>query len=582
MLLACSSSGGDDNSGAQGGSTSQSTFYIDPSAVDPGDGSYVFPYKSWHQVSFKQGCAYLQKRGTIARDEINIDTSGSADSPIVISAYGIGADPIIQGSEIVVGWAGEGGHIYSKTIDLQSGGLGMVAEDGVVLTYHEWDTDAATTFSSAAMGSFSYDDNAGKVYIWCRDNSPPDTRTIEVSRRHFGIHGDHVAHINISDMVIRYTSLHGISFADSNNITISNCTVEKLGGSVISADPLIHAGNGIEFGDSSSECTVTSVTINDIFDSGFSAQTYSTGKNAFNFTISDSTINRCGFAGIEIAALLNTDKINSSIDNVTVTNVTITDAGIGWSGRRYNTEGRGIKVNADIDGADNSRTIDNLLIQDCTISGSAGEGILLSGNSGKITIERCIIEGSGGDGILVQESEATTLLLKLYSSIIERNGAGNNRNGVTFNVPGGNGLVLYHNTFYNNEFLGLNIWAHSGSATIVNNLFHAPTFKTHLYVNVALAGAPEISNNGFTEFGQRQWIINYNASNVYDYAADFNSAYGFSADNAGTTDPMLNNDLSLQSNTSPCYQAGKSATGVSIDIMGNNFRNPPSIGAYEY
>jgi hypothetical protein len=568
------------------GSAAANTVYIDPSVSVSGDGSIGSPYKYWSEVTFTPGYSYLQKRGTAARESVIIGTSGTAGSTITIGAYGTGALPIIQGSETESGWSPVSGNIYSKTINPgPGGGLGLAAEDGTVLKNLQWNTDAATTFSGASAGSYSYNYNTGTVYVWCSDNADPDMHTMEISRRLHGVNGTGVSYISINNLHVRYASLHGISFADSHYITVSGCRIEKSGGAVIIPSTPLYAGNGIEFGNSSSNCLVEDSIISDIFDSGISPQTYSSGCNASNFVFRDSEISKCGFAGVEIVVLTAGAAANSHISNVTVSRISITDSGRGWSGNRYDGEGRGIKVSAHLSGTDSTNSISGVLIEQCTISGSDGEGIFLGGNSGTVEIRQCSINNNNLYGILAQEPLTTTLKLKLSTSLIYVNGSNNgadNMDGVAFNVQAGQGFSIINNTFSDNARFGFQIWLHAGDAVLINNVFDSDIAKYHLASFAALPGTPVINNNCFKEFGADK-ILYYNPGTPVEYssASAFDAAYTFAQNNIGS-DPQLNTDLTIQSDSSPCYMAGDNSTGITTDRAGNNFRNPPSIGAYEY
>jgi parallel beta helix pectate lyase-like protein len=557
--------------------------YIDPSAGVSGDGSFGAPYKNWNDVTFQAGYLYLQKRGTLAREQITVNVSGTSDNPIIIGSYGSGDLPMIQGSEIETGWVVDSASIYSKNVNAGTGGLGMIAEDGTVLKYFEWDTNVTITFTGAAAGSFSYDYVTSNVYVWCSDSADPDTHSMEVSRRLFGIHANNISYVQMKNIHIRYVSLHGIAFEDGAYISVTGATIEKLGGAVIIPTGPIHAGNAIEFGNSSSYCSVDNVIISDIFDSGISPQTYSNDKAASNFTFTNSVVSYCGFAGVEIVALYNTGNINSSISNVLVKNINISNCGKGWSGVRYDGEGRGIKVCADISGANTAGSITGVIIEQCTISNNRREGVFLGGNAGTVIIKECMILNNGWEGVYAQELGSSTIRLNLSSSIIRENGfneGGDLHHGVAYYVQDGNGFNLYHNTIYDNAYVGFVIAAHSGDAVLINNLFHSSSFKTHFYTAIDISGGADIQNNCFTEFGANL-IFNY-TSTTYSTVLDFDAAYAFAQNDIGSTDPKLNADLTLQDASSPCYQQGDTSTGISVDYSGNNYRNPPSIGAYEF
>lgn len=69
------------------------TFYIDPSTSTNGDGSEATPFNSWASVTWTAGNTYLQKAGTIAREQISVGTSGTANAYITIGKYGSGSNP---------------------------------------------------------------------------------------------------------------------------------------------------------------------------------------------------------------------------------------------------------------------------------------------------------------------------------------------------------------------------------------------------------------------------------------------------------------------------------------------------------
>jgi hypothetical protein len=559
--------------------------YIDPSAAVNGDGSVHSPFQSWSHADFQPGYSYVQKRGTIAREELTIDTSGTAQAPITIGAYGVGEKPIIQGSERTEGWTPVSGTIYSKTIDVTGGGLGMVAENGTVLTTLVWQGNPIDTFVGASPGSFSFDYNTSTVYVWTSDSASPDNHEIEVSRRLFGIYGNSVEYVDVEGVHVRYVSLHGMNFPNSSHISITDCLIEKLGGAMIIPASSIYAGNGIEFGDSAHYGTVRNTTVSQIFDSGVSPQIFTSNQSASNFIFSDLTIDRCGFAGVEVVVLYNSGVVNSSLTDVLITNVTVTNSGRGFSSVRYGNEGRGIKVDAYINGAEDSREINGVEIKNCTVSGSMGEGIFIGGKVGTVTIDSCDIVNNNKDGILAQEAEVTDMLVKVTRSVFSNNGdnsGAKDKDSFAVNVPSGNGFELINNTFVNPNRFSVLIWSYQNTFVLTNNLFHSTVFMSHLLVYPSLPATAEIDNNFFTEFNPGDALILYDGASVgYDSAAAFNAAYTFASNNTGSANPGLNSDNTIQSPSSPLFQSGKSGY-VEKDRNNRDYRNPPSIGAYEF
>ena len=63
------------------------TFYVDPSAAAPGDGSLANPFRSWTDVTWAPGNTYLQKRGTTYAGVFRLTASGTRLARITVGAW---------------------------------------------------------------------------------------------------------------------------------------------------------------------------------------------------------------------------------------------------------------------------------------------------------------------------------------------------------------------------------------------------------------------------------------------------------------------------------------------------------------
>ena len=63
------------------------TFYVDPSAAGPGDGSPSNPFASWTSVVWSPGNTYLQKRGTAYAGVFRLAAGGTRLARITVGAY---------------------------------------------------------------------------------------------------------------------------------------------------------------------------------------------------------------------------------------------------------------------------------------------------------------------------------------------------------------------------------------------------------------------------------------------------------------------------------------------------------------
>jgi len=102
-----------------GGGADQANFpdiYIDGTSA--GDGSLASPYSDFASINWTTGgdnsvydavvadkdVTINLKRGVTWREQMTVGASGSAAHPITIQAYGEGADPIINGADVVSTW----------------------------------------------------------------------------------------------------------------------------------------------------------------------------------------------------------------------------------------------------------------------------------------------------------------------------------------------------------------------------------------------------------------------------------------------------------------------------------------------
>ncbi|MFC2081159.1 right-handed parallel beta-helix repeat-containing protein [Bacteroidota bacterium] len=75
------------------------------------------------------GDRILFNRGDTFSGTIQTEVSGVAGSPIIIGAFGSGADPVITGFATISGWTDEGNNVYSKAVNFESDPK-MVTLDG--------------------------------------------------------------------------------------------------------------------------------------------------------------------------------------------------------------------------------------------------------------------------------------------------------------------------------------------------------------------------------------------------------------------------------------------------------------------
>ncbi|MCP4912931.1 MAG: hypothetical protein GY909_07410 [Oligoflexia bacterium] len=545
-----------------------SGYYVSSNSGDDSNSgtSPCSPWKSLSKVSgfsFSGSTTIYLKRGETWNEKLVIPTDN-----LSISAYGSGSLPIISGSVAAGPWNNEGGGIYSYAASIDaSEGLGNISKDGTMMSFVEWDTDHSTTLGGASDDSYTYDDSTDTVYI--KVVTDPASNTFEISSIFTGIEAENKSNVSVSNLNITRFSLHGINFKNCVNCDVTNVTISQTGGADLGP---FYAGNGIEYGNTSSSGTVDSVTVSEIFDSCLSPQTFDNSQTLTNITFKNSTLTKCGFAGVEISILSNGGTTGSTMSGISVENIIISDTGKGWSGRRYGTEGHGIRIQAD----SGAGTISDTLVTRTQISNAAGDGIKVLGDTGISTVSRSKINGNDGIGVNFSEATSSTPKLNLYSSLIHNN----SNYGVSFNCPSCQGFDIYHNTFYDNTTINLAIFAQSNSANLKNNVFYSSSAMTHFFVNSTLASA-DVDTNCYNDSTN---LFGYNSA-TYSTVSAFNASTSFEAGGIGNGIVGLTNpateDFTLTS-ASDCKSLGSTGTGVTLDYSGSTFSSPPSSGAYQF
>src|SRR3989339_1446796 len=85
------------------------TYYIDSGNGNDGNSglSLSSPWKTINKVNnmrFSSGDSILFKRGGVWREKLTIPSSGDSSGYITFSSYGTGNNPVIIGSNSIIGW----------------------------------------------------------------------------------------------------------------------------------------------------------------------------------------------------------------------------------------------------------------------------------------------------------------------------------------------------------------------------------------------------------------------------------------------------------------------------------------------
>ena len=484
------------------------TYYIDPSASTNGNGTQLSPFKYWSSVTWTAGNTYLQKCGTTANEQVNIGVSGTSGSLITLGSYGTGSLPVISGFTSVQNlWSVAQGYIYKRTLTWANG---IVMQDGSPLKWIQWNTNVATTFSGASAGTFSFNPSTKIVYVWCTNNASPSTHTMQISKNSLCINAVGKSYIAVQNLSLTGATTHALQFKNSIGCSVSGVTIQNCGGAYSGS---WYYGNGIEFGDNSSYCSVTGCTIDNIFDSGITPQVYTSSCNCSSIWISSNSISNCGMAGIELSVLVS----DGTLSSVTVQSNIIDSCGSGWSGTRGNTEGYGIIVQSPSSVSDRMASI---LVDSNTVSNSSINGIMVSNNVGYIQITNNEVYGSLQNGIQCTTlSNPNTTSYYLYNNYVYNNSG----HGLFYYNTSGSGFNIDSNRFYNNGTGGyLNFYIlgfNAGAAKYITNNSFYDTDGPEREISGALNAGSSVDYNTYYRNGST--IVNENSTNYTE--ANFSS-----------------------------------------------------------
>ena len=171
---------------------------------------------------------------------------------------------------------------------------------------------------------YHHSDN-GVLYLYLSEGNPGELfNSIEIAYGHGIQSGGTPKNIVIENLCVKYAGLHGISFRkDADNIIVRGCEIGYIGGSMSEYGRL---GNGIEFVNSYSNCTVENCWIYQCYDAGVTFQNPSGTKLVENnMVFTDNLIEYCLY-NVEIY----TSETNGLITNSYIANNILRFAGYGW------------------------------------------------------------------------------------------------------------------------------------------------------------------------------------------------------------------------------------------------------------
>jgi len=181
-----------------------SVYYVANAGSDLANGqSLSTPWQTIAKVNasaFVAGDQILFNRGDTWNEKLIVPSSGVSGNPIIISAYGSGANPIFTQLHQQTSWALYSGAIYKCTASTEMGGeVRQLFQDGVRLK---------KVANTGAMVAGSWCHVTTTIYVWLTDSSNPGTNhvvTYPVRKHCIDFNGK--SYITVSYIYGKYTIL---------------------------------------------------------------------------------------------------------------------------------------------------------------------------------------------------------------------------------------------------------------------------------------------------------------------------------------------------------------------------------------
>jgi len=280
------------------------TYYVAANGSDTSDGLKESDPMSLYKANatlLKGGDKILFKRGDIFYGTFTPIVGGTDNEfRVEVGAYGEGDLPILSMAKIVnKAWENAGNGFYKMDLsndDNYSGIKNKSVAIKDVANVGFFETTEGKIYGERKKDAESckkqYDFYCDETSIYIKTDKDP---YLDFGQLTLAIHGTIIRlnrGVNIRNLHLQHAGYgicwkSGLSEADAKFSDITDCVIEKLGGTVIDVANFVRAGNGIELYDRGESVVIKNNIFRYIFDVAFTCQGNTPGKWR-NITISDN------------------------------------------------------------------------------------------------------------------------------------------------------------------------------------------------------------------------------------------------------------------------------------------------------
>jgi parallel beta-helix repeat protein len=531
------------------------TYYVDATGGNDSNAGTAIN-SAWKTISkvnsfsFSPGDSILFKCGETWREQLTVPSSGSTGNPITFGAYGSGANPIINGANVITP-----GTSWSATV----GKANVWQAAGVTATGYSGGDPKQVFFNGvrgirktsiyllSANAEWFWSDNSLYVYA----DADPDTKWtapgVEPTIRNFGMEISGKKYITVNNLKFMQGMWSGINMGDT-------------------PDSAIFVDNN---------------AVSDNYQKGIRAAS-TTGSND-NITITNNTVFNNGSSGIDIY------KANNSLID---SNLVYENSKLFYTGEEASFQfSGGIYIFGDDGTKASNNTVSNNTVHDNY--GSAGQdetgkGIWTDTVSTGNIIKYNLTYGNWGPGIYIESSDGVSA----YYNISYGDNPTRTQGGSIYihgGTLGAHNNLVYNNTVYGGR-VGIRIASNGVAGDVTGNLIkNNISYGNSVRAFSAFLGGENDGTMGsgnvytYNAFGPEaaNFIEWGNVTYKSTYVA-WETAYG-STTHSVQGNPKFTSTLNfnLQS-SSPCIDAGTDV-GLTRDYIRNNKWGANwDIGAYEW
>lgn len=268
----------------------------------------------------KAGDVVYLERGSIFRGQLLAEVAG-----VTYAAYGEGKKPTIYASPVDAAKTGvwvqtkENKNVYKYSLPIENdigtlvfnGGekhaikcIIRTEDDGT--TYNNTTGDKFNSFADLNEDLHFYHTTKGAapLYLYCKDGNPAevfDSIELCIKKHVVSIKADN---IHIDNICVKYGGAHGISSGSRNGLTVTNCEIGWIGGSIqaegmYGKNYATRYGNGIEIYGACTDFVVKNCYFYQIYDAAATFQyTISDDSDRImkNSNISDNVMEYCNYS----------------------------------------------------------------------------------------------------------------------------------------------------------------------------------------------------------------------------------------------------------------------------------------------